>query len=1243
MTTSFANWLRALTLGLALGPAVAQSAEAPAAVPTTASPVDAQQSAEDVKKEFLHAWKNYERYAWGHDALKPLSHQPQDWYGQSLMMTPVDALDTLVIMGLKDDADKDRELIATQLSFDKDIYVKNFEITIRLLGGLLSGYQATGDKRLLDLADDLGTRLLPVFDSPTGLPYVYVNLRTGKVKGVESGPAEAGSLLLEFGTLAKLTGKQIYYDKAKRALVETFKRRSKIGLVGDTFNVETGQWLTTDASVASGTDSYYEYLWKCWKLFGDRDCLAMWKESIISINRYLADDVDGSLWYGHADMNTGKRTDSTYGALDAFFPAVLAFSGDIGRAEQLQASGMRMWKLTGIEPEVIDYRTMKIRQDGYQLRPEIVESNYYLWHFTDKPLYRSNARLMFDDFVRYCRAPEGYAALSDVTKKTQRDSMESFVFAETFKYFYLTFAPAKTIDFNSIVFNTEAHPLRATWKQADAAPVVETAKNVSSYVNPLIGSRIGGNTFPGAVVPFGMVQWSPEATKGDHTKTATAGGYEYDAKKIRGFALTHLSGTGCRGASGDIPFMPITSAVSTSPSADDTDSVYASTYSHDNEKARAGSYEVTLDNGVKVELSATTRTGAGRFTYPVGQPATLLIRTSDSEVGSSDAQVAVDSAAHTITGSVTSGNFCGYLTDDLKHSYYTLYFVAQFDQPFAAHGTWQDGSVSAGSDASRGGMGYGPHGIPEPGHGSGAYVTFDTAHANAANVRVGISYVSLENARANLRAENARGNVDDVARSAAAAWDDALGQIKVDGGTADQLATFYTAFYHSLMHPNVYSDVNGQYYGFDAKVHHVEHGQKAQYANFSGWDIYRSQLQLVTWLSPNTGSDIAQSLLNQAKQNGGEWDRWTHNSGGTHVMNGDPAAPAVADIYAFGGTRFDARQALASLVQAATVPTEHDRSHDGCEIACVGQRPELAQWLKLHYIPAKSNTWHGATETLESVTADFGLASLAGRLGDKKTEAAFLARADYWRNVFNPHATPEGGYIQDRNADGTWVDLDPGDEDAYVEGSAAQYLWMIPFNVRGLSDALGGNDKMNQRLDAFFHHADGNWAVTKAGGLHSELDNEPSIGSPWLYDFTGQPWRTQETVREVLDKLWTNKPEGIPGNDDLGEMSSWYVWSAIGLYPGIPGRAELLLSSPLFSQVKVHRPGGDLAIVVNRDGADARYIKTLAVDGKPYGAPYLPESLALHGGSVQESVSQTPDTQWGSSRSVAPPSFPPRS
>jgi hypothetical protein len=378
-------------------------------------------------------------------------------------MTPVDALDTLILMNLDAEAAKAHALILNELSFDRDIYVKNFEITIRLLGGLLSGYQLTNDQRLLGLAEDLGNRLLPAFNSPTGLPYVYVNLRTGQVREPVSNPAETGTLLLEFGTLSKLTGKPVFYEKAKQALVETYKRRSPLGLVGANINVETGTWTDTDSHISVGIDSYYEYLWKCWLLFGDKDCLEMWNASISAVHKFLADDTGGELWYGHADMQTGKRTETTYGALDAFFPALLAFSGDMARARRLQASSFKMWNLHGIEPEIIDYKTMRIIAGAYHLRPEIVESTYYLYHYTRDPQYRRMGETIFNDFVKYCRTENGYVALADVVTKQQRDEMESFALAETFKYFYLLFAPPRTLAFDKIVFNTEAHPLRRNW------------------------------------------------------------------------------------------------------------------------------------------------------------------------------------------------------------------------------------------------------------------------------------------------------------------------------------------------------------------------------------------------------------------------------------------------------------------------------------------------------------------------------------------------------------------------------------------------------------------------------------------------------------------------------------------------------------------------------------------------------------------------------------------------------------
>jgi glycosyl hydrolase family 47 len=430
--------------------------------PTHAQPKN--KLASEVKAEFLHAWNGYKKYAWGHDDLKPLSRSYHDWYPQPLLMTAVDSLDTMILMDLDTEAAATKKYILENLSFDRDIEVQNFEITIRLLGGLLTNYQLTGDKRLLNLAEDLGNRLLPVFDSPTGMPYRYVNLKTGKVSKPISNPAETGTLLIEFGTLSKLTGKPVFYEKAKRALVETYNRRSKIGLVGEWINVETGSWTNNDSHISGAIDSYYEYLLKCSLLFGDPDCKRMWDDSIVAINKYLADEqrVDGSeeLWYGHADMNTGARRATTYGALDAFFPALLALSGDLKRAKRLQDSSFRMWNEAGIEPEEYDYRARKITAPGYPLRPEIVESTYYLYRYTKDEKYLLMGERLWRDFVKHCRTEEGYAALKSVVTKEQTDSMQSFLFAETFKYFYLLFAPASTLDFDRVIFNTEAHPIR---------------------------------------------------------------------------------------------------------------------------------------------------------------------------------------------------------------------------------------------------------------------------------------------------------------------------------------------------------------------------------------------------------------------------------------------------------------------------------------------------------------------------------------------------------------------------------------------------------------------------------------------------------------------------------------------------------------------------------------------------------------------------------------------------------------
>ncbi|HZU50512.1 MAG TPA: GH92 family glycosyl hydrolase, partial [Sphingomicrobium sp.] len=622
----------------------------------------------------------------------------------------------------------------------------------------------------------------------------------------------------------------------------------------------------------------------------------------------------------------------------------------------------------------------------------------------------------------------------------------------------------------------------------------------ASLVNPFIGTTNGGNDFPGAVMPFGMVSFSPEETPlpGSRLVVAAPGGYESRSNGVRGFGLAHVSGSGCAGAGGDVPIMPVTNEIKSSPSAAGAANIYTAFIDHRKEAASPGAYSVELGNGMGVELAATERTGTARFTFLAGKPANLLFRTSDTEVGSSNATIQIDVLHRTITGSVTSGNFCGYLSPDRQQSYYTLYFVAVFDQDFAVGGTWVDDALKPGATKAGGGTGYGHDGFPVPGKGSGGWISFDPTKAPIVTMRIGISYVDADGARANLLRENPAGqSLEETRSKARAAWNDQLGRIKIRGGTGDERTVFMTALYHSLIDPSLYSDVDGRYRGMDGRVHQLAGKQRSQYANFSGWDVYRSQLQLVTLLDPKVGSDIAQSLLNQASQYGGQWDRWTHLTGATGVMNGDPAAPAIAAIYAFGGREFNLNDAYRSLVQAATVPTAKDLSRAGCPVMCVGERPGLDSWLKLHYLPIGAPGWGSAADTLELAAADFAIAQLARVVGDRQNERRFLDRSGWWRNLVKPHS----GYIEPRAADGAWPAFDPASDDEFVEGSGAQYRWMVPFDAAGLFEAIGGRDKALAALDAFFHQPDGGWAVTKAGPLHAELDNEPSIGSPWLYDF----------------------------------------------------------------------------------------------------------------------------------------------
>jgi predicted alpha-1,2-mannosidase len=754
--------------------------------------------------------------------------------------------------------------------------------------------------------------------------------------------------------------------------------------------------------------------------------------------------------------------------------------------------------------------------------------------------------------------------------------------------------------------------------------------DLARWVNPYIGTKPGdvdmgtgggaANTFPGADVPFGMVQWSPD------TVTLQHGGYFYDDNRIRGFSLTHLSGAGCSTYE-DIPFMPVVGEVTDSPAANPA--AYVSTFKHTNEKVSAGYYGVTLDNGATVELTATQRTGSGRFGFPAGKPATLLVNTSGSIAGTDDAQVTI--GRNSISGWASSGRFCG------ANNHYRVYFHAEFDRPFASIGTWKNGAVTPGRATERGGAparadlhaadttrptspgraqshSVRPQDTTVSGPGSGGFVTFDTSDAATVNVRVGLSFVSVDGAKANLRAENSGSRTfDQIGSAARGTWNDRLNQVQATGGTSDERTIFYTALYHALLQPNAFSDVDGRYAGFDGRVHTAESGH-AMYTNFSGWDIYRSETQLLATLAPAETSDMARSMVAYAEQ-GGSWDRWTVANDYTGVMNGDPYHIIVSTAYAFGARDFDANKALLLMLRGATQPTK------GYE-----ERPGLADYLRLGYVPG------AAADTLEYTSADFAIAQLARRLGDGASYDTFMKRAQYWQNLFNP-AT---GYLQPRNADGSFpAPFDPSSPNGYVEGNGAQYTWMVPYNIAGLVTALGGAAAVNQRLDTFFSKLN---AGTREP--YAFLGNEPTLQTPYIYDYTGAPYKTQAITRRVLGEIWKAAPNGLVGNDDLGEMSSWYVWTAMGLYPEIPGRAEFTLTAPLFTKVVLTRPGGQ-KITINAPGAGTGtpYVTGLTVNGRTSTRPWLPESFVNTGGTLDFALSATPDTAWGSAPTDAPPSF----
>ena len=760
--------------------------------------------------------------------------------------------------------------------------------------------------------------------------------------------------------------------------------------------------------------------------------------------------------------------------------------------------------------------------------------------------------------------------------------------------------------------------LAAQSPTAGAAALPALVSDPTALVNPFIGTGDGGgvvgpvNTFPGASAPFGMVAWSP-----DTTSRPAAGGYAYTDSSTIGMSVTHVSGAGC-GIAGDLPILPTVGDIGTNPTST------TEPFSHANETAVPGSYSTLLGTGssaVGVHLAATTHTGIGSFAYPASTAANVLFKVGDSQSSVTGANVSIVGDDE-VTGSITEGGFC-----DMPNSS-TVYFAAKFNRPFTASGTWNGNDVTAGSTAATG-------------QNSGAYVSFDTTSDATVGMQVSISYVSVANAESNIRAELHGWNVASVASQTREQWRRLLSEVRIGGGTHDQQVEFYTALYHALLDPSTYSDANGQYLGMDGKVHQTKPGQ-AQYTTFSGWDIYRDEVPLLATVAPQQTSAMAQSLVNDAEQ-GGWLPKWPVAGGYTGMMGGDSADAIIAEAYAFGARDFDTKAALAAMVKGATeVQTSSNLGQGYYE-----ERPGLDSYLQDGYVVndtaySGSAVPNGASLTLEYATDDFAISELAQSLGANSTYRTFLTRSQSWTNVYNV----DSGYLQPRDANGEFPSGDPTTDglssfgqSGFQEGNAAQYSFAVPQDLAGLITAMGGDSAVVSRLDTFFQQdqAGPNAPYYWAG-------NETDLLFPWVYDYAGAPSKTTGEVHELLDDVYADAPDGEPGNDDLGAMSSWYVWGAIGLYPASPGAPVLAMSAPIFPEVRLDLPGHQLTITAP-GASDQGYISGLSVNGRSSDRDWIPAS-DLVGGSgtgggtrIDTTISSTPNTKWASAPADAPPSY----
>jgi predicted alpha-1,2-mannosidase len=772
-----------------------------------------------------------------------------------------------------------------------------------------------------------------------------------------------------------------------------------------------------------------------------------------------------------------------------------------------------------------------------------------------------------------------------------------------------------------------------------ALPGVAAAASPLSRVDVFAGTQPGPDTFggghnyPGAAAPFGMVQWSPDTTPA----APHSGGYDYRDHHVSGFSLTHLSGAGCA-VYGDFPFLPTTEPLNASPAPKAWPGLagrFQPGFSHASESGEPGFYSARLQphggGPIGVELTASTRTGFAEFHFPKSPHASVLVNAGGSAQPDDSAEVHLDPARREISGSASSGLFCG------QRPRYRVYFAAVFDRPFAASGAWQREDLMPGATGAADAVE--PAANPPVTARAGAYATFDTGVRREVGVRVGISFVSVAGARRNLAAESTGRGFAAVRAATQARWRAALGRIQASGGSPEQLDTFYTALYHALLAPRTFSDVGGTYIGMDGRIHRAV--DRVQYADFSGWDVYRTEIPLLALLVPERAGQMVQSLLADDAQSGC-LPRWPYANGQSMTMVGDSADPIIAGAAAFGAGGFNRAAALAAMVSGAD---------EGCTSANgeYVERQGLASYLSHGWVAFDEDTgtrnansiygspdsvWGSAATSLEYSIDDFAISQFAARhAGAPADYRAFIHRGANWRNLFEPAA----GMIEPRFASGAFPEpYDNLHGGGFVEGDSAQYTWMVPQDPAGLIHRLGGPAPAARRLDYFLRELNGG-----AGGTHTDhalLGDEPTLGAPWLYDWMRRPWATQAAVRRQL-RLYSTAPDGYPGNDDLGTLSAAYIFGALGMYPAQPGTGNLALATPIFKRAEVKLAHGRRALITA--SGHGAYTAGLKLNGHAYTRPWTTYCALAGGATVAYELAAKPVKGWGAAAAATPPSYGP--